>query len=322
MSSPPLDAVFISWTPQWRADRFSVHFRQGTVIPGAFAAAWPWPARYLAQSLATTLYLLRRRPKAVIFTNPPPVTGLVLVVLSWLLRFQVWADSHGEPWSNPRWMRWGPIHRWVLSRCDGGLFHNPQTLADFGHETPTPLLSWTPPLLDLRPAAPRPGSGTYVATVMSYHDDEPVGEIFAAAALLPDVIFKLTGNASPEVRAGAPANVEFTGFVSVPEFERLVQDSAVVLCLTMTPDTMQQGIADALEAGVPGITNDNPTMRAWRDGTSTCDLVDWRSPPAIAAAVQRAFDGGAYDEAGRRRLVARSHEQFEALRRHLDKSRK
>ena len=131
---------------------------------------------------------------------------------------------------------------------------------------------------------------------------------------MPDVPFKLTGRAPDEFRAGAPDNVTFTGFLSVPDYWKLVQGAATILCLTKYPKTMQQGIAEGLEAGVFGVSSDTQTMRDWRADTETCGLVDWRDPAAIADAVRDGVERNrSYDHAGRERLLARSHEQFQAF---------
>jgi glycosyltransferase involved in cell wall biosynthesis len=310
------DALFITWTPEWRTERLAEGFGATSLLPAPFARKWPWPVRYLTQAIATTWHLVRRRPQLVSFQNPPPLTGLVLVLLSHVLRFDVWADCHSGPWMDPRWMRFDRLNRWVLARCRGGLFHNLEMLAEHGHQTPEAILSWTPPLRDLHdPAvAAAARSYPYVVMVCSYHPDEPTEEVLAAARLMPDVPFMLTGNAPDEFRAGAPDNVTFTGFLSVPDYWKLVQGAATILCLTKYPKTMQQGIAEGLEAGVFGVSSDTQTMRDWRADTETCDLVDWRDPAAIANAVSDGVERNrSYDHAGRERLLARSHEQFQAF---------
>ena len=63
-----------------------------------------------------------------------------------------------------------------------------------------------------------------------------------------------------------------------------------------------------------GVSSDTQTMRDWRADTETCVLVDWRDPAAIADAVRDGVERNrSYDRAGRERLLARSHEQFQAF---------
>ena len=308
------DGLFITWTPEWRTERLAEGFGGTSLLPAPFARKWPWPLRYVTQAIATTWHVVRRRPQLVSFQNPPPLTGLVLVVLSRMLRFDVWADCHSAPWLDPLWMRFDRLNRWVLARCRGGLFHNLEMLEEHGRETPEAILSWTPPLCDLHDpvAAAAAGSHPYVVVVCSWSRDEPIEEVLTAARLLPDVPFKVTGNAPDDMRAGAPDNVTFTGYLAVPDYWKLLQGAATVMCMTRYPKTMQQGIAEALEAGVFGVSSNTQTMRDWRAGTDTCALVDWREPAAIAAAVRDGIGrNGSYDHAGRERLLARSHDQFQ-----------
>ena len=100
----------------------------------------------------------------------------------------------------------------------------------------------------------------------------------------------------------------------MPDYWKLLQGAATIMCLTKNPKTMQQRIAEALEAGVFGVSSDTQTMRDWRADSETCALVDWREPAAIADAVRNGVEcNGSYDHAGRERLLARSHEQFQAF---------
>jgi hypothetical protein len=207
------DALFITWTPEWRTERLAEGFGGTSLLPAPYARKWPWPVRYLTQAIATTWHLVRRRPQLVSFQNPPALTGLVLVVLSRVLRFEVWADCHSAPWLDPLWMRFDRLNRWVLARCRGGLFHNLEMLAEHGYQTPEAILSWTPPLCDLQNpalvAAAR--SDPYVVVVCSWSRDEPTEEVLAAARLVPDVPFKLTGDAPDELRARAPGQRHLHG---------------------------------------------------------------------------------------------------------------
>lgn len=309
-----LRGLFISWTPEWRTERLAQASGTSALVPAGFARGWPWPLRYATQAVATTWHVVRTRPDFVTFQNPPALTGLLLVLLGRVLRFDVWADCHSGPWLDPRWVRFRRLNDWVLARCAGALFHNPQLMADAGGAVPTAVLSWTPPLEDLSDAAALAAADAYVVMVCSYHPDEPTDEVFAAARELPDVRFKLTGKAPPEFVDRAPGNVEFTGFLPTDDYWRLLQSARAVICLTKYPNTMQQGIAEALEAGVPGVSVDTATMRDWRDGSDTSTLIDWQQPADIARGVRWALDqAGAYDSLGRERLLQRSHDQFAAF---------
>src|SRR5215210_4114743 len=89
-----LGGLFITWTPEWRTERLAEGLGGAALLPAPFVRKWPWPLRYLTQAVATAWHVVRRRPQLVSFQNPPALTGLVLVLLSRVLRFEVWADCH------------------------------------------------------------------------------------------------------------------------------------------------------------------------------------------------------------------------------------
>lgn len=317
MARPEL--LVLTWTPQWRCTRFAEALGTRAVVPAPFVSGAPWPVRYLVQGLATLVVLARARPRAVLFTNPPAIAGIPLVIAGRLLGIRVWADCHSGPWTDPRWMRFDRIHRWVMRRCDGALIHSPPLLDAHGSEAPRALLSWTPPLQDLsghassaiRSTGAAPQGEPYVVAVLSYQVDEPIDALFAAARLRPGVRLRCTGRAPEAVRDSAPANVEFTGFVPDADYVQLLAGAAAVVCLTTWRDAMQQGVADALEAGVPAITTDSPTMRDWAAGTGTATLVEPEDPEAIAAAFDRISASATDLAAGRQVLFDRAERDWQ-----------
>jgi glycosyltransferase involved in cell wall biosynthesis len=79
-----------------------------------------------------------------------------------------------------------------------------------------------------------------------------------------DFVFAVTGNdrkLSAEDRSIKPANVRLTGFLSEPDYWRLMQDSHAVLDLTLMPDCLVCGAYEALAAERPMILSDGVASR-------------------------------------------------------------
>jgi glycosyltransferase involved in cell wall biosynthesis len=98
-----------------------------------------------------------------------------------------------------------------------------------------------------------------VAVVNTFAEDEPLGEVLAAARDLEDVTFLVTGDPQ-RVVAALPENVRFTGFLPDPDYYGLLRSSDAVMCLTTRDHTMQRGACEALSLGKPIITSDWPIL--------------------------------------------------------------
>ncbi len=131
----------------------------------------------------------------------------------------------------------------------------------------------------------KPSAFTVVA-VCSFNYDEPMAEMFDAAALVPDVRVFMTGNPkhlSAEIKAKMPANVTLTGFVSTAAFGGLLTHADAVMTLTTRDHTMLRGAYEAIYQGTPVIVSDWPILRRFfDDGAHHVD----NTAAGIAAAVR------------------------------------
>jgi glycosyltransferase involved in cell wall biosynthesis len=109
----------------------------------------------------------------------------------------------------------------------------------------------------------RPGFS--VAFVSTFAPDEPVEAVLRAATWLPDVNFYVTGDTrklSAGLRAQAPPNVSFTGFLDpYSDYPGLLRAADAVMVLTTRDYTLQLGGCEAAAVGKPLITSDWPYLR-------------------------------------------------------------
>jgi len=266
---------------------------------GPLAAA----LRYGRARRATFALLERRRPSLLVVPSLP--LPLPMTALAWAARSgaAVVIDGHTGAFRGKWWARARALVRSLCRRAALTIAHNrtdEATLA--GWRARTLLLpDVTHPLAADGPAL----SLRSVAYVTSFGADDPLDAVFAAAALLPDVAFAVTGRPPPGLRP--PANVRLTGFLARADYLGLLANSGLVAALTRTPDLMQIAADEALCLARPAVVSESPVLReVLGEAAAYCD----NSPQGFAAALRRVLDA---PEAWRRAAEA----QREARMRNL-----
>ncbi|HSR26197.1 MAG TPA: glycosyltransferase, partial [Candidatus Eisenbacteria bacterium] len=125
----------------------------------------------------------------------------------------------------------------------------------------------------------------------SLDENEPVAEALAAAALLPGVAFRVTGDAGRLPRAlreSAPPNVTFTGHLPLPSFlgEMLAADAIAVF--STDPHIMNRAAFEAVGLGRALVLTDLPGLRE-RFGAAA--VFAHNRPAAMADALRHALAG-------------------------------
>ncbi len=220
--------------------------------------------KYLVQWFETARILGRDRPDAVFVMTPPVFAALPAFWYAWRHRKRVVLDAHTAAFVLPRWRAFQWLQRMLCRRAATTLVSNEHLAgvvrAAGGHAT---LVPDVPIMFPDREAFPRPAAFTVVA-VCSFDRDEPVAEMFAAAAQLPDVRLFVTGNPRrmpAEIAARMPANVTITGFLSTPMYGGLLAGADAVMVLTTFDHTMLRGAYEAIYQGTPVIVSDWPILR-------------------------------------------------------------
>ncbi len=316
------DIVFVSWTPGARASAVARDIGAEVVVPAPWAQTWPWPARYLAQAAVTTAYITARRPRGVLFTNPPFLTGFILLMMRRKLKYSLWADCHSGAFNDLRWSRFKRFNASMLGRCDGVVFHNTEQANEFGSLCRQHIVVWSWRIRDHQStstgtsqhadAAPKRPT---VLVPLSYAFDEPVSELLTAAARCPDLTFILTGSAPEALEQDVPDNVRLTGWVSDDEYGHLLATSDAVICLTTRAATMQTTVIEAVEYGKPSVISDTAVLREWRGTDRTAFFVSSHAPDELSAAIRaaaRARPDGTTERL-REAIIARSAEHISRL---------
>lgn len=222
--------------------------------------------RYARQYRDTRRALREARPEQLVLMLPP-------APLLWAVRrprsaMRIAVDLHTGFFLDPKW-------RWALSaqlrriRRLGAIAVVTNEALRLRCERAGVAAIELHDILGASSVTPEPDSDVGLLCPLSYANDEPVSEILAAARTVPEIPWTLTGNAPPAVRAAAPENVRFTGYISDEEYASLLGRSVGVVALTTRPHTMQRAGYEALSAGVPQITADFPELRSFY-GAAAC----------------------------------------------------
>jgi colanic acid/amylovoran biosynthesis glycosyltransferase len=250
------------------------------------------PFRYLVSAVTTSAFLMRRRPSVVVATNPPIFPALIAYLYGRLTRTDLVLDSHPRGFGH-KGSRLGtvmaPVHSYLVRRALATLVASDElarTVTRWGgrplivHEAPPLWAIDAPPDEMLRPT---------VMWVCIYAQDEPLADVLKAARSLPDYTFLVTGDVRkcpPDLRAGAPSNVEFTGYWAHDDFSALIRRSHIMLVLTTERTSVPRAAFEAIEALRPLVLSDWPHLR----GLFPSAVWVSNSPESIAAGVRRAVE--------------------------------
>lgn len=330
--SQGVSSVYIAWTAFQRRQESMRH------VVGFDCWFMPIPksgkmrkATYYAQKLfESVVRLLRARPDIVWVQLPQvPVLWAALIYRCFAgKQVRIVADCHNaqlrKPWSS------FPLAHWSLARSDAILVHN-ETMharaAELGwpmnkvfvlEDVPAVGKAQAPAGLAVQEIrAPKP----WVLFPGSFAADEPIGEVFEAARMVPECTFIITGRTERARQNGhslddVPANVVLPGFLSLDVFDDLLREADVVMGLTKEEGIQLSVCNETLGFGRPLVTSNTRILtKLFGDGAV---LVDTGVPESIAQgcreAVNHASEYGAKSLAlAERRLFEWRVSQFSPL---------
>lgn len=246
------------------------------------------PLKYVMQATKTWSILRRERPDIVLVASPPVFAVLAVWLYCVLYRRRFVVDAHTGVFDDPRWT-WLTAASRKLSRAAA-------TTIVTGEHLQKAVQQWqaesniigTVPVDFGEFEAPDFEPGLHAVVVNTFSVDEPVDEVLKAAHLVPHINFHVTGNmkhARTSLNQVAPANLEFTGWLTDAEYAGLLRAADVVICLTTHDHTMQRGAYEAMALHKPLVTSNWSLLRAnFNKGTVFTE----NSAVDIAAAIDRA----------------------------------
>ncbi|MHB1535783.1 MAG: glycosyltransferase family protein [Acidimicrobiales bacterium] len=236
-----------------------------TCYPPGRGARPPVLLRYLLSARRTITYLVRRRPAAVVVTNPPIIPAVISAVYGWITGAPVILDDHPGAFGAQGY-RVGaavlPVHRRIAARARLCLVTDQswvQVVDRWGghgtvlHESPA----------DWKPSPRRPcQSPPRVLFVCTFARDEPATAVIEAASLAPEMHFVVTGDVSSRPTAATSKNVEFVGFLNRERYRRAVDEADIVMTLTTEPTSAMRAAFEAVWAEKVLVVSDWPLLRS------------------------------------------------------------
>jgi glycosyltransferase involved in cell wall biosynthesis len=223
------------------------------------------PVRYLLSALRTVGYVVARRPRAMIVTNPPVFASMVIYPYVALTGAPLLLDSHPDAFrddsAHARFLR---IHAWLARRATATLVTTDDLVARVEAWGGTGLVVHEPePEWAIDSDAPLPARPR-ILVLGSLSRDEPVAEVLAAAAELVDVDFEFTGDVrrcDPHVVESAPTNVTFLGFLDRDAYVAALERASVAVVLTSWLDwAVPRSAYDAVYARRPLVLTASPVL--------------------------------------------------------------
>ncbi len=244
--------------------------------------------RYVASGIFTYRALGRSSDGVIVIMLPPaPLLALVRILRP---RTEIIADLHTGFFSDPKW-RWSTKLCMKLLQGSLAIVTN-MPLQERCRSKGISAIILHDFLRNANDGAGKPStvgqnSAPTVVCPLSYANDEPVAGLLEAARLSPDVNFFLTGRPPNSIRAQAPSNVTFTGYLSNGDYDQLLNRSDVVMALTTRDLTMQRAGYEAFMAGKPQVTSGFTTLKDFYEDCAV--YVEPAEPGSIAAGVREAL---------------------------------
>lgn len=278
--------------------------------------------RYLVLTARTIGLLARRRPRVLLVQNPSLVLSALAVVLRGAFRYRLVVDAHNEavdPYENRQfWI--GGLSRWVVRRANLTIVTNRQLAQLVRGQRGVPFI--LPDRIPKAPGGPprRLDAAFNVVLIATFAKDEPISAIFDAVRDA-ELDLYVTGNPArlpASVKAAAPPNVRFTGFLAEEDYWSLLRSADAIVDLTLKPDCLVCGAYEALALGKPVLLSGNAaSIELFNDGALYTD----NSPADIRRALGRLRAGQRAQEAAARskrdELIERWNANAQALRAEL-----
>lgn len=224
------------------------------------------PVRYAVSGVLTAVEVVRRRPTAIVATNPPLIPALIAYIYCAAGRHPLILDSHPASFGLRRSLSGRlllPLHRWLAPRARLNLVASPAIAGLVeGWGGKAVIFHEPPPLTRPRP---RERSGRLrVLVPFTIAPDEPLELIMLAASRLPDVDFEITGHSyrvPAWARRMALSNVLFTGFLRGMAYLEATERADVFLSLTTDEFSVPRSAWEAVYASRVLVTSGCPLLR-------------------------------------------------------------
>lgn len=273
--------IFIVWGREAELSRYLAQ-GLGAELRQVYIKRWgrirlPVLIRYIAQSFETLSILAKKKPKAVIVQNPPVFAVLISYFYCTIAGAKLAIDSHTAAFSDKKWIFFHWLFKFVAKKSVLNTCHNFKNLAilEKWGILPAMVIQFYNPIYKEENLEQKmedenlfnllKNSKLPIMMVNRFANDDDWPTVFAAAALLPEATFFITGDAPSSlkktIKKNLPANVYLTGYLPHKEFMKLMWRCRVILSFTLREDTVLWSIREIMVLGKPFITTDSEVLR-------------------------------------------------------------
>lgn len=254
--------VFIAWQLTTRTRTLAQHLSADIIsFEKHFANPIFRMFHYLLLALIT-LHKLFSNKYQIIFVQIPPIQSAVVALFYMqLTKAKIIFDTHSIIFFPQRFHQklYLQLYRYLIKYPTLNIVHNQKILNyHYLKKSKTVMLE------DKLPFNLCPKSAINhkkkIGIICSYHQDEPINEIFKAAESLPEYNFYFTGK-SEKIPKPIAANINFTGYLSDDDYEKFLAGVDLIIVLTKRPDTVLCGAYEAVSIGRPLITSNTDALR-------------------------------------------------------------
>lgn len=271
-------SIFIVWgIHSRRAETLAgdLNVRTCFVYEFRLKGCWLTPLRYLVQGWKTWRLLERERPEVVLVQSPPIFAPLVVSLWCKMqkktrpsgLRISYAIDCHPSTFFSRRWCWVLPLLHFLSSGAVVTLSSNMaaqnilQRWKVRGFFLADPVPSLAPPVGTIGSEGE-----ARVAVISTFSEEEPLAEVFAAAQLLPQVTFYVTGNpkrALARQLAQKPKNVILTGFLQGGAYTALLKNVHGLVILTNQSKDLSCSAYEAVAMAKPAVVSECSENKLW-----------------------------------------------------------
>ncbi len=269
--------IWITWETQRRSIELARQFNcELFIIEHEGVVRYP-------KSIKRTLQILHSRKPTILFVqNPSMILAAIACTYGIIFRTTVVVDRHTTFQLNkkvrltPRNILFRLLHRYTIRFSSLTIVTN-NYLADIVNSLKGTAFVLPDKLPLMEPSGHMAVKGRKnVLLISSFAADEPLTEVLSAMQdpSLADVYLYVSGNdkkLNQTIRAEAPRNVVFTGFLSDAEFINLIFEVDVIMALTTSEYCMLCGCYEAVSAMKPLITSDKMVLRDYFKGALFVD---------------------------------------------------
>lgn len=228
--------------------------------------------RYVIQAAVTIFVLVKKGPKIIYVQNPPVFAPLIIYFYSLASGSKFAIDSHTAAFLDSKWKKFYGLFKFVAKRAVLNTCHNYKNLEilkSWGIK-PAMVVQFFNPAYDeknlVQPLAndflneKLSQSSLPIIMVNRFASDDDYETVIAAAKLMPEATFFITGDNSGKVLEKVP-NVVYTGYLQHQEFLKLMNKCKTILAFTLRPDTVLWSIREIMALRKPFVTTDSEVLR-------------------------------------------------------------